>query len=148
MLKGQFVQVSMNFFGRKNVEYGNVGGSVVEFSPATRETGVRFPANAQRLGNLSYSFYIPPEDDSEFLLKKIVGNKHLLPCGLVVRIWRFHRHGPGSIPGMGNCLEKFAFFEALAAVKMIFLPQEKPFARLCAEIGNLCNLTQIGKFEC
>ena len=25
-----------------------------------------------------------------------------VPCGLVVRIWRFHRHGPGSIPGMGN----------------------------------------------
>ena len=24
-----------------------VGGSVVEFSPATRETGVRFPANAK-----------------------------------------------------------------------------------------------------
>ena len=26
------------------------------------------------------------------------------PCGLVARIWRFHRHGPGSIPGMGTCL--------------------------------------------
>ena len=24
----------------------SIGGSVVEFSPATRETGVRFPANA------------------------------------------------------------------------------------------------------
>ena len=28
------------------------------------------------------------------------------PCGLVVRIWRSHRHGPGSIPGMGNILER------------------------------------------
>ena len=27
-----------------------------------------------------------------------------VPCGLVVRIWRSHRHGPGSIPGMGNLL--------------------------------------------
>ena len=25
-----------------------------------------------------------------------------VPCGPVVSIWRFHRHGPGSIPGMGN----------------------------------------------
>ena len=25
----------------------SIGGSVVEFSPATRETGVRFPANAR-----------------------------------------------------------------------------------------------------
>ena len=28
------------------------------------------------------------------------------PCGLVARIWRSHRHGPGSIPGMGNILER------------------------------------------
>ena len=27
-----------------------IGGSVVEFSPATRETGVRFPANAFTVG--------------------------------------------------------------------------------------------------
>ena len=31
----------------------------------------------------------------------------LIPCGLVVRIWRFHRHGPGSIPGMGIFLSTF-----------------------------------------
>lgn len=30
-----------------------IGGSVVEFSPATRETRVRFPANACRLGGAS-----------------------------------------------------------------------------------------------
>ena len=23
------------------------------------------------------------------------------PDGLMARIWRFHRHGPGSIPGQG-----------------------------------------------
>ena len=28
-------------------------------------------------------------------------------CVLVVRIWRFHRHGPGSIPGMGIFLWTF-----------------------------------------
>ena len=28
------------------------------------------------------------------------------PCGLVARIWRSHRHGPCSIPGMGNILER------------------------------------------
>ena len=26
----------------------------------------------------------------------------VVPCGLVVRMWRSHRHGPGSIPGMGT----------------------------------------------
>ena len=30
----------------------------------------------------------------------------LIPCGLVVRIWRSHRHGPGSIPGMGIFLKR------------------------------------------
>ena len=30
----------------KIVDVTSIGGSVVEFSPATRETGVRFPANA------------------------------------------------------------------------------------------------------
>ena len=37
----------------------SIGGSVVEFSPATRETGVRFPANAMVLkiskGHISYT---------------------------------------------------------------------------------------------
>ena len=28
-------------------------------------------------------------------------------CVVVVRIWRFHRHGPGSIPGMGIFLSTF-----------------------------------------
>ena len=79
---------------------------MVEFSPATRETGVRFPANAQRLGNLSYPFYIPPEDDSEFLVKKIVGNKHLLPCGLAVRNLAFSPPSPGFDSRHGKLLGK------------------------------------------
>ena len=29
---------------------------------------------------------------------------HVVPCGLVVRIWRFHRRGRGSIPCMGVLL--------------------------------------------
>ena len=33
------------------------------------------------------------------------GKKHPrlldIPCGLVFRIWRFHRYGPGSIPNTG-----------------------------------------------
>ena len=30
-----------------------------------------------------------------------------IPCGLVVRIWNFHRHGPGSISDMGIFLSTF-----------------------------------------
>ena len=36
----------------------SIGGSVVEFSPATRETGVRFPANATFLFNMDAIFYM------------------------------------------------------------------------------------------
>ena len=69
---------------------------MVEFSPATRETRARFPAKAKRLGHSRYSFPIPPECDSIFVVNlKIVGNKDFLPCGLVVRIWCFYHHGSG-----------------------------------------------------
>ncbi len=30
------------------------------------------------------------------------GYRQAFPGGLVVRIWRSHRHGPGSIPGQGK----------------------------------------------
>ncbi len=30
------------------------------------------------------------------------GDGQAFPGGLVVRIWRSHRHGPGSIPGQGK----------------------------------------------
>ena len=30
-----------------------------------------------------------------------------IPGGLVVRIWRSHRHGPGSIPGLGRYFCQF-----------------------------------------
>ena len=36
----------------------SIGGSEVEFSPATRETGVRFPANAIFLFNMDAIFYM------------------------------------------------------------------------------------------
>ena len=32
----------------------------------------------------------------------------MIPCGLVVRIRRFHRRGRGSIPRMGDFLFNFA----------------------------------------
>ena len=38
-----------------------------------------------------------------------------IPWGLVVRIWRSHCHGSGSIPGMGNLWAKF-FIEQTARV--------------------------------
>ena len=59
---------------------------MVELSPAKRKTEVRFCATTDVLE----SFYTM-----------------LMPCGLVVRIWRSHRHGPGSIPGMGILRAKF-----------------------------------------
>ena len=40
------------------VDVTSIGGSVVEFSPATRETGVRFPANAIFVFNMNAIFYI------------------------------------------------------------------------------------------
>ena len=36
----------------------SIGGSVVEFSPATRETGVRFPANATIVFNMNAIIYM------------------------------------------------------------------------------------------
>ena len=42
----------------KIVDFISIGGSVVEFSPATRETGVRFPANATFLFNMDAIFYM------------------------------------------------------------------------------------------
>ena len=46
----QFLQVSgfsYKIFLIRPLLTVSIGGSVVEFSPATRETGVRFPANAR-----------------------------------------------------------------------------------------------------
>ena len=40
------------------VEVTSIGGSGVEFSPDTRETGVRFPANATFVFNMNAIFYI------------------------------------------------------------------------------------------
>ena len=46
---GRYYQVEEMYFPHEFVEFlqkKSIGGSVVEFSPATRETRVRFPANA------------------------------------------------------------------------------------------------------
>ena len=40
----------------------------------------------------------------KWLVSRITLKKHL-PCGLVARIPGFHPGGPGSIPGMGKCLD-------------------------------------------
>ena len=40
------------------VEVTNIGGSVVEFSAATLETGVRIPANATFVFNMNAIFYV------------------------------------------------------------------------------------------
>ena len=45
----------------RRVGHHSIGGSVVEFSPATREARVRFPANA--------SFYFLSKRFATFLLK-------------------------------------------------------------------------------
>ena len=56
-MKVQFLATDfVEFFRLAKVEYGGVSGSVVENSRATRETGVRFPANAERLCNSVYFF--------------------------------------------------------------------------------------------
>ena len=93
----------------------SVGGLVVEFSPATRETGVRFPVNAH-----GWPFLLRYEDVLIFKQVSVsLGSAVLIVfpryhifvinmqnwtwnsfpnnfrCGLVARIWRFHRHVPG-----------------------------------------------------
>ena len=42
----------------KIVDVTSIGGSVVEFSPATRKSGVRIPANATFVFNLNAIFYM------------------------------------------------------------------------------------------
>ena len=43
---------------RENRDVHSIGGSVEEFSPATRETGVRIPANATFVFNMNAIFYM------------------------------------------------------------------------------------------
>ena len=40
------------------VDFTSIGGSALEFSPATRETGVRIPANATFVFNMNAIFYV------------------------------------------------------------------------------------------
>ena len=85
---------------------------MVEFSPATREIGVRFPANAKTKFLKKYHC-----DEMLMQLQMFPENfcTLLIPCGLVVRIWHSlaHRHGPSSIPGTG--ILKAIFFNARTA---------------------------------
>ena len=55
------------------VDFTSIGGSAVEFLPATRETGVRIPANATFVFNMNAIFYV------------IVQGKLLLLQALVVQ---------------------------------------------------------------
>ena len=73
-----------------------------EFSPAT---GTLFKSCSIRLGILwtSNYTYLP------------------LPDGLVVRIWRSHRHGPGSIPGQGNQQLLCKVREVMLSYKLSFI---------------------------
>ena len=40
------------------VDFTSIGGSAVEFSPVTRETGVRIPAKATFVFNMNAIFYM------------------------------------------------------------------------------------------
>ena len=53
-----------------------------------------------------YNFVTFRKPASCFGTSTCVWMRMSIPCGLVARIWRSHRHGPGSIPGMGNILER------------------------------------------
>ena len=55
-------------------DLASIGGSVVEFSPATRETGVRFPANARILKMTKGQFNIPTRKKNEQKTPLIVTN--------------------------------------------------------------------------
>ena len=58
MNAGQIFYLYMIVQGFLIVDVTSIGGSVVEFSPATRETGVRFPANATFVFNMNAIFYM------------------------------------------------------------------------------------------
>ena len=67
----------------KIVVVTSIGGSVVEFSPATRETGVRFPANAIFVFTRETGVRFPPHECN--ILYMIVQGKLLTLQALVVQ---------------------------------------------------------------
>ena len=54
----------------ERIEQLCVGGSVVEFSPATRETGVRFPANADYFHFVAFQFQLQHEKQTGFVTQE------------------------------------------------------------------------------
>ena len=42
-----------------------------------------------------------------------------LPCGLVARIWRSHRYGPGSTPGMGISWNSFCKYSVVSLLSTL-----------------------------
>lgn len=49
----------------------------------------------------------------EIVFVILIFHLNIVPRGLVVRIWRSHRQGPGSIPGTGKLFLKLKFFISL-----------------------------------
>ena len=103
-----------------------VGGSLVEFSPATRETGVRFPANAEYFHFVAFQFQLQHDRKPGLVTQKYSSNKLSLPCGLLVGIWRFHRHGPVPIPSVGIFSENLNLKQFVFTFSNTF-SQTKPF---------------------
>ena len=57
--------------------------------------------------------------------------------GLVVRIWRFHRHGAGSIPGMGmlfRIFDDFCFDDCIVDIQLQNLFNDGLVAQLVARL--------------
>ena len=91
------------------------GGSVVEFSPATREARVRFPASATFFSFYSFLQY--------FVWSKTFYNMD------VSRVWHWwfsgrilacHAGGPGSIPGQCNFFSFCSFLQYFVWSKIFY----------------------------
>ena len=76
----------------------------------------------------SYNF----NNNCNLVLLSTSNTRLFVPCGLEVRIWRSHRHGPGSIPGMGN-------LPLFGSISFFIKKQEKWFTQLISR-QSLLNL--------
>ena len=70
----------------------------------TSRKNIYFKNNISSITNIYISFYIALFSRYKWLVSRTTLRQHL-PCGLVARIPGFHPGGPGSIPGMGKCLD-------------------------------------------
>ena len=60
-----------------------------------------------------------------------------VPCCLVVKIWRFHQHGPGLIPGMGmlfRLFDDFCFDDYIVDIQLQNLFNDGFVAQLVARM--------------